>query len=75
MGAEILSKVINSQSDNYPIVVAYDTALPVRSFLTAGSVLEAEASQVVGDDENKAEFLHPPFILAFVTTAVTVIMF
>ena len=69
--AENLSSSINNQGAETSVTTADD---PVISFLTAGSVLEAEESPVVGRTENKAEQHLPPFILVLAITAATVIM-
>lgn len=72
-GAENLSSSINNQGDETVVTTADD---PVISFLTAGSVLEAEVSPVVAETENKAEGHLPPFILVNVLaiTAATAVM-
>ena len=48
------------------------TGDPIMSFLTAGSVLEEE--EMPTNAESGAKFLLPPFILALVIVAATVIM-
>ena len=49
------------------------TGDPIMSFLTAGSVLEEE-EEMPTNAESGAKFLLPPFILALVIVAATVIM-
>ena len=70
-GAENLSSSINNQGDETAIITADD---PVISFLTAGSVLEAEVSPAVAKTENKAEGHLPPFILVLAITAATAVV-
>ena len=66
--AENLSGTINNKGDESTITTTDD---PVISFLTAGSVLEAEVNPTVAKTENKAKDHQPSlFILVSTITAV-----